>query len=59
MRRILINELHVKMELPIEEAKRCIQKNNNCKSILTGDMATLFYPLDQIQTTISIIKYER
>jgi len=59
MQQIAINALHLKMELPIEEAKRCIQKNNNCKSILNGDRATLIYPLDQIQTTSSIIKYKR
>ncbi len=59
MRRILINELHVKMDLPLEEANKCLLKNNNCKSILTGDMATLFYPLDQTQTITSIIKYKR
>ncbi len=59
MKKLVINELHVKMELPIEEAKRCIQKNNNCKSILNGDRATLIYPLVQTQTITSIIKYKR
>ena len=59
MQRILINALHVKLELPIDEAKKCIQKNSNCKSILNGDRAVLIYPLDQVQTTTSIIKYKR
>ena len=59
MQQIAINALHLKMELPIEEAKRCIQKNNNCKSILNGDRATLIYPLDQTQTITSIIRYRR
>ena len=59
MKKLVINELHVKMDLPLEEAKKCLLKNNNCKSILTGDMATLFYPLDQTQTITSIIRYRR
>ena len=59
MQQIAINALHAKLELPIEEAKRCIQKNNNCKSILNGDRATLIYPLVQTQTITSIIKYKR
>jgi len=59
MQRILINELHVKMELPIDEAKKCIQKNNNCKSGLNGNRATLIYSINQIEGITSLHNYSR